>query len=113
MYLIQRTTTNILDEFTNKKGKYNFAKVGKEFKLIEQNTKTIFINNEDGANGIFLELKHKGFTKSGMRKASQYCIAVYDQMFDKMYGTGMIQPVLEDIEDFYEFTPFYMICLIF
>lgn len=93
---------NILDEFTNKKGKYNFAKVGKEFKLIEQNTKTIFINNEDGANGIFLELKHKGFTKSGMRKASQYCIAVYDQMFDKMYGTGMIQPVLEDIEDFYE-----------
>lgn len=38
----------ILDEFRNKR--YNFAKVGKEFKLIEQNTKTIFINYETEAN---------------------------------------------------------------
>ncbi len=93
---------NILDEFTDKQKKYNFAKVGKEFKLIEQNTKTIFINKEEPAEEILRLLKERGFSRSGMRKASQYCITVYDQVFDKMYGAGMIRPVSEDIEDFYE-----------
>lgn len=93
---------NILGEFTNKKAEYNFAKVGKEFKLIEQNTKTVFIKCEDVAKEILLELKGRGFTRTGMRKASRYCITVYDQTFEKMYGAGMIQPVSEDIEDFYE-----------
>lgn len=94
----------ILDEFTNKKAKYNFAKVAKEFKLIEQNTKTVFINREDEAKEILMDLHCKGFTKSAMRKASRYCITVYDQTFDKMYGAGMIQLVSEDIEDFYVLT---------
>lgn len=94
----------ILDEFTNKNMKYNFVKVGKEFKLIEQNTKTIFINREETASEILLELQCKGFTRSGMRKASQYCINIYNQMFDKMYGAGMLRPVAENMEDFYVLT---------
>lgn len=94
----------ILDEFTNKNMKYNFVKVGKEFKLIEQNTKTIFINREETASKILLELQCKGFTRSGMRKASQYCINIYDQTFDKMYGAGMLRPVAENMEVFYVLT---------
>ena len=90
----------ILDEFRNKR--YNFAKVGKEFKLIEQNTKTIFINYETEANETLCLLKERGFTRSGMRKASQYCITVYEIEFNKLYGIGSIQPISEDIEDFYE-----------
>ena len=90
----------ILDEFRNKR--YNFAKVGKEFKLIEQDTKTIFINYEEEANETLCLLKERGFTRSGMRKASQYCITVYENEFNKLYGIGAIQPISEDIEDFYE-----------
>lgn len=90
----------ILDEFQNKR--YNFAKVGKEFKLIEQDTKTIFINYEEEANETLCLLKERGFTRSGMRKASQYCITVYENEFNKLYGIGAIQPISEDIEDFYE-----------
>lgn len=90
----------IMDEFQNKR--YNFAKVGKEFKLIEQNTKTIFINYETEANETLCLLKERGFTRSGMRKASQYCITVYENEFNKLYGIGAIQPISEDIEDFYE-----------
>lgn len=90
----------ILDEFRNKR--YNFAKVGKEFKLIEQNTKTIFINYETEANETLCLLKERGFTRSGMRKASQYCITVYENEFNKLYSIGAIQPISEDIEDFYE-----------
>lgn len=92
----------ILDEFQNKR--YNFAKVGKEFKLIEQDTKTIFINYEEEANETLCLLKERGFTRSGMRKASQYCITVYENEFNKLYGMGAIQPISEDIEDFYELT---------
>ena len=39
-----------------------------------------------------------------MRKASQYCITVYENEFNKLYGMGAIQPISEDIEDFYELT---------
>ena len=49
-------------------------------------------------------MQRKGFTRSGMRRASQYCINVYDQTFDKMYGAGMLQPVSEDMKDFYVLT---------
>lgn len=94
----------IMDEFTNKKIKYRFAQVGKDFRLIEQNTKTIFINDEEDADEILRELKEKGFTRSGMRKANQYCITIYDQTFDKMYGAGMLKPIAENMEDFYELT---------
>ena len=90
----------ILDEFQNKR--YNFAKVGKEFKLIEQDTKTIFINYEEEANETLCLLKERGFTRSGMRKASQYCVTVYENEFNKLYGIGAIKPISEDIEDFYE-----------
>lgn len=93
---------NILDEFTKKKEKYNFAKVGKAFKLIEQNTKTIFISSEPEADEILEELKCKNFTRAAMRKASQYCIDVYEQTFDKMNGAGMLRPVAENMKDFYE-----------
>ncbi len=90
----------ILDEFRNKR--YNFAKVGKEFKLIEQDTKTIFINYEEEANETLCLLKERGFTRSRMRKASQYCITIYENEFNKLYSIGAIQPISEDIEDFYE-----------
>ena len=90
----------IMDEFKNKQ--YNFAKVGKEFRLIEQNTKTLFINCEEQADEILHLLKERGFSRSGVRKASQYCIEVYDKEFDKLHGMGMVRPVSEDIEDFYE-----------
>ncbi len=92
----------ILDEFTNKRKKYNFAKVGKEFRLIDQNTKTIFINCEESADKILWELKKQGLTRSGMRKASQYCISVYDPVFEKMYDAGMLRPISGDMKDFYE-----------
>lgn len=94
----------ILDEFQGKNMRYNFAKVGKEFKLIEQNTKTIFINREEVANEILRRLKERGVTRQEMRKAGQYCVTVYDQEFDKMYGMGILQQIADGIEDFYELT---------
>ena len=87
-----------------KGGLCNFARVGKEFRLIEKNTKTIFINIEEEAQEILQNLKVRGFTRSGMRRAAQYCVTVYDQKFDKYNGMGILRPVSEDIQDFYVLT---------
>ena len=51
---------------------------------------------------LLLQLKHQGYTRAAMRKAGQYSIQVYDQDFAALYGAGMIQPVIEELEDFYE-----------
>ena len=91
---------NIMAEFKDKK--YNFAKVGREFRLIEQNIKTIFINREQEADEILQDLKQKGMSKERMRKAGMYCIQVQNNLFDKLYGSGKLRPVSEDMQDFYE-----------
>ena len=90
----------IMEEF--KKKRYNFAKVARVFKLIEEDTKTIFINREEDAKKLLNEIKYKGYTKSGMRRAGQYCIQVYEEEFSKLADAGMLKVVSEDVKDFYE-----------
>ena len=85
-------------------GWHNFATVGKEFKLIEENTVTIFVNQEDEAQEILTDLKNKGFTKAGMRRAAQYCVNLYEKEFEKYNDAGMLRLVSEDMQDFYELT---------
>ena len=91
---------DIMKEFHQ--GKYNFAKVAKEFRLIEQDTKTIFICKEPEAEEILDEIKTKGTSKERMRRAGQYCVQIYGNFFNKLNGAGMLQLVSEDIQDFYE-----------
>lgn len=91
---------HIMEEFKNKD--YHFAKVGREFQLIEENTKTIFIGKEQEAEELLEEIKIKGISKERMRKAGQYCIQVYDNFFEKLYGAGMVRAVTEDMQDFFE-----------
>lgn len=90
----------ILEEF--KKRRFAFAKVGKEFKLIEENTITIFIPIEEEAELLLQQIKYQGYTKSAMRKAGQYCVQVYENEFQKLSGAGIVRPVTEDSSDFYE-----------
>lgn len=90
----------IMEEF--QKRVYNFAAVGKRFKLIEENTKTVFVPREEEAKQLLQQLKYQGYTKAGMRKAGQYCIQIYERDFENLYGAGMVRPVSENMEDFYE-----------
>lgn len=90
----------IFEEFKDKR--YNFAKAAKEFKLIEENTLTVFISREEEAEELLWQIKHQGYTKSGMRKAGQYCVQLYENDIEKLRGAGMLRLISEDIEDFYE-----------
>ena len=76
--------------------------MGSEFRLIEDGSRTIFINLEEGAGQILQQLRFQGYTKGTLRRAQQYCVSIYDQEFEKMNGAGMLRPVSEDLEDFYE-----------
>ena len=90
----------ILEEFKNKR--YNFAKAASEFNLIEENTKTIFIPREPEAAKLLDQIRYHGYTKSGMRKAGQYCVQLYENEFEKFRGAGMVRLISENITDFYE-----------
>ena len=90
----------IFEEFKGKR--YNFAKAAKEFKLIEENTLTVFISREEEAEELLWQIKHQGYTKSGMRKAGQYCVQLYENDIEKLQGAGMLRQVPGGIENFYE-----------
>ena len=91
---------NIMAQF---KGiKCNFPKVAEDFKMIENDTKTVFIPIEEEAQDLLQQLKYQGFTKTSMRKAGQYSVTLYDDVIEKMEAAGMIELVAENINDFYE-----------
>lgn len=90
----------ILEEFKGKR--YNFSKAAREFKLIEENTLTVFVSKEKEAEEILQQIRRQGYTKSGMRKAGQYCVQLYESDVEKLQGAGMLRRISEDIEDFFE-----------
>ena len=76
--------------------------MAQEFKLIEENTLTVFVSREEEAEELLRQIECQGYTKSGMRKAGQYCVQLYENDIEKLQGAGMLRPISEDIEDFYE-----------
>lgn len=92
---------NILEMF--QMGDFRFATAAKEFKLIDEKTKTIFIPIEDRAKQILEDIRCKGVTNKLFREAGQYCINVYEQDLDKMQGV-MVKPMDEAAQDFFVLT---------
>ena len=90
----------ILEEFKGKR--YNYATAAQEFKLIEENTLTVFVSREGEAEELLQQIKCRGYTKLGMRKAGQYCVQLYENDIQKLQGAGMLRPISDDIENFFE-----------
>lgn len=89
----------ILEKFNQ--GNFQFSMVGKEFKLIEENTKTIIIPKEEEAKKILEQLRIKGVTKKWVRKIGQYCVNVYESDFYKMVAAGILRELSEDLKEDY------------
>lgn len=90
----------ILEEF--KERRYHFAQAAKNFKMIEEDTVNIFVGKEEAAQELLQKIRGQGYTKTGMRKAEQYCVQLFGSDVEKLRGAGMLRPVSEDIEDFLE-----------
>lgn len=83
------------------RGNFQFSTVGKEFRLIEENTKTIVIPKEEEAKEVLEQLRIKGVTKQRIRKIGQYCVNVYESDFQKMFAAGILGEISEDLKDDY------------
>ena len=100
----------ILEKFDG--GDYQFETVAKDFKLIEENTVTVYINREPEAETLLQEIRQQGLTKSRMRKAGKYCVSVrkkgeYEKrnmLFEEMRDAGMVEAVDPGAQDFYVLT---------
>lgn len=83
------------------RGNFLFSTVGKEFRLIEENTKTVVIPKEEEAKEILEQLRIKGATRQRIRALGQYCVNVYESDFQKMYAAGMLGEISEDLKGDY------------
>ena len=87
--------------------KLNFAEVSNNFKIIEQNAKTIYIPIEEGAE-LCNELKNGNMNRTIMRRLGFYGVSCYDKDYELLRGSGAITvideniSVLEDIDMYYD-----------
>lgn len=88
---------NILKNFY--RGHFDFAKTGKEFRFIEENTKTILVPKEERAKEIVNQLRYQGPTKSLLREAGQYSVNVYENLFRRLYDAGRVTVISEENDD--------------
>ena len=73
-----------------------FAEAAKEFRLIEETGKTVYINMDDSLE-LIERLKSDGITYSLMKQLSQFSVNIHEQDFLKLLSYGAIEEVIEGI----------------
>lgn len=82
----------IVEEFEQCiRANYAFADVAQAFRLIETETKTIFIPLDENANQIADQLREGKRNRNLMRLAGQYQVSVYPQDFERLEAAGAIE----------------------
>lgn len=84
-------------EAGRKSGLFPFASLAKQFRLIENNTHTILIDQEPEAIMIANRIRWGECSRQLMREAGQYCIQIYDQDFEALNGAGRLEAVGMDL----------------
>ena len=90
----------VLDKF-HKYPYFDFASVAGNFKIIDQNTYTIFVPKTEEAKALLSRMNNQEFSKSLLRKMGQYCIQVHENVLKQLYGSGIVRPISAEIEDLY------------
>ena len=73
-----------------------FAEAAKEFRLIEETGKTVYVNMDDSLE-LVERLKNNGITYSLMKQLSQYSVNIHERDFLKLWSYGAIEEVIEGI----------------
>jgi CRISPR-associated endonuclease/helicase Cas3 len=74
-----------------------FADISKKFKIIENNTKTIFITKEEKAQSLEARLECGEYSKKLLRQIGYYSINVYENDFNKICNAGLLNPIEDDL----------------
>ena len=73
-----------------------FAEAAKEFRLIEEEGKTVIVNMDNSLE-LVERLKSDGITYSLMKQLSQYGVNIHERDFQKLWSYGAIEEVIEGI----------------
>ena len=76
-----------------RKASYPFASVAAEFKLIENETKTIVIGKEPEAEKIIQRLRFGEHSRELMRDVGQYSVQIYKDAYEKLCAAGYLEAV--------------------
>lgn len=74
-----------------------FAQVAEEFRLIENDTKSILVPLGKRAQRLSQRLQKKEYSRSLLRKAGRYMVNVYDQHFQELLAAGDIEVVADGL----------------
>ena len=71
-------------------GGFPFRKVADEFRLIEEDTRTVYIPLEEGV-GLIERLRQGNISKGLYRKLGQYSVSVYERQFRMLYKANALE----------------------
>ena len=70
---------------------FPFAAVAEQFRLIENNTRTILIDRDPEAEILVKQLRRGECSRQLIRDIGQYCVNVYEEDFEKLNGAGRLE----------------------
>lgn len=76
---------------------FPFRSVASQFRLIENDTKTILINVEEAAILLADRFRRGERTRQLMRDAGRYCVNLYQNDFDALYGAGLLEELAPEL----------------
>lgn len=77
---------------------YNYQTVGENFKLIDDNTYTIYVPFPDSdAPKLFQQLRNKEYSKQLFRDLSKYSINIYIPAYQKLKAAGVLDELWEGV----------------
>ncbi len=70
---------------------FPFQTVAENFKLIENDTKTVYIPMDDEAKELLTQLRNGQSSKALFRKLGQYGVNIYQQHYQTLYDAGAVE----------------------
>lgn len=89
---------NIIGQFEegSRNWMFPFESVAREFKLIQNNTKSILIDVEEEAQEIVRQIRFGAYSKELLRRAGLYTVNVYENDFNRLNGAGLLEQLDEN-----------------
>lgn len=84
--IVQRFEDGYAEDFN-----FPFASVASEFRLIDNNTRAVLIAETEEAQKLAGRLRSGERNRNLMRAVQQYCVNVYEPVYQSLYGGGSIE----------------------
>lgn len=85
----------IIELLNNEKLEFSFKTAAKEFKLMQDNQKSIIVPFDDRARELIEMLENIDFDKKIYRELSQYAVNVYEKEYEALENNGALKPIAD------------------